>query len=388
MNNNCKIVFISNYFNHHQKYLSDALFELTNGNYCFIETEPISGERLNMGWGENKLPGYVRQSYLSNEKLCECQDLINNADCVITGSAPEVLLENRKKQNKLIFRYSERLLKKGFEPLKYPLRFLRFHKNNPKNSNTYLLCASAYTAADYAKFGLFKNKAYKWGYFPETKNYFDTDKIIKEKKKNSILWAGRFLDWKHPDAVVRIAKKLKESGYEFELNIIGTGTMEQELRKMIFDYDLENEVHMLGSMKPEQVREYMEQSRIFLFTSDRNEGWGAVLNESMNSACAVVASSAIGSVPFLLKDGENGLIYKDGDEEDLYRKVKLLLESKDLCREYGRQAYLTMTDEWNAKIAAERFIKLSEAILNGNKQPDLFASGSCGKAEILKDGWF
>ena len=49
----------------------------------------------------------------------------------------------------------------------------------------------------------------------------------------------------------------------------------------------------------------MEKSEIFLFTSDKGEGWGAVLNESMNSACAVVASHAIGSVPFLLKDGEN-----------------------------------------------------------------------------------
>jgi glycosyltransferase involved in cell wall biosynthesis len=61
-------------------------------------------------------------------------------------------------------------------------------------------------------------------------------------------------------------------------------------------------------MAPEAVRDHMEAADIFLFTSDFNEGWGAVLNESMNSACAVVASHAIGSVPFLLKDGENGFI--------------------------------------------------------------------------------
>ena len=45
---------------------------------------------------------------------------------------------------------------------------------------------------------------------------------------------------------------------------------------------------------------YMESSHIFLlFTSDRNEG--AALNESMNSGCAVVASDAIGSVPYLMR---------------------------------------------------------------------------------------
>lgn len=63
------------------------------------------------------------------------------------------------------------------------MRFLRFHKNNPKNSNIYLLCASAYTAADYSKFGLFKNKTYKWGYFPETKKYEDIEVLVKSKKK-------------------------------------------------------------------------------------------------------------------------------------------------------------------------------------------------------------
>ena len=385
--NNYKIVFVSNYFNHHQKYLSEELFKLTNGSYCFIETEPIEEERLKMGWGENETPDYVKQSYISDEKLRECRDIIGNADCIITGSAPEFLLDNRKKSGKLIFRYSERLLKKGFEPFKYPLRYLRFHKNTPKNANIYLLCASAYTAADYAKFGLFKNKAFKWGYFPETKKHEDINALISSKKKNSILWAGRFIDWKHPDTAVRIAKRLKENGCDFEMNIIGTGAMEQGLKNMISDYCLENEVHILGTMKPEQVRDYMEKSQIYLFTSDRNEGWGAVLNESMNSGCAVVASHAIGSVPFLLKNGENGLIYKDGDEEDLYKKVKSLLDDSDLCSKYGKEAYSTLTDTWSAAAAAKRVVELSESLLN-NKTSSLFKVGPCSKANIIKDDWF
>jgi hypothetical protein len=36
-------------------------------------------------------------------------------------------------------------------------------------------------------------------------------------------------------------------------------------------------------MPPEEVRVHMEQSNIYLFTSDFGEGWGAVLNEAMNS---------------------------------------------------------------------------------------------------------
>lgn len=49
-----KIVFLSNYFNHHQQSLSNELFSLTNGNYYFIETMPIEEERVKMGWGVEK----------------------------------------------------------------------------------------------------------------------------------------------------------------------------------------------------------------------------------------------------------------------------------------------------------------------------------------------
>lgn len=386
--NKYSIVFVSNFFNHHQKYLSDAFYELTGGNYYFIETMPISKERLSMGWGGNGNPGYVKQNYTSVSAEKECQKIINDADVVIFGSAPNELMAQRIKEKKLVFRYSERPLKKKLPLYKYPKWLYVLHRLNPFRAKMYLLCASAYTAADYAKFALFGNKCYKWGYFPETKRYEDIEGIISSKKKNSILWVGRFLTLKHPDAAIRTAKKLKENGYRFELNIIGTGAMEQELKKVISDYNLENEVHMLGSMKPEQVREYMEQSQIYLFTSDRNEGWGAVLNESMNSGCAVVASHEIGSVPFLLKDGKNGFIYKDGDEEDLYRKVKLLLDKPDLCRQYGSSAYSTIVNKWSAETAAERFIELAESILSGNNRPDLFNDGPCSKAYALKDNWY
>ena len=381
------VAFVSNYYTHHQSAFASVMYRLTNGNFIFVETEDFEDERVKLGWKIEK-PDYVKKINNFRETNADIIKFISECDVVIIGSAPLNLLKQRFKNNNLTFVYSERIYKKGFCFYKLPFHFCILQKKYGIQKPLFLLAASAYASYDYSRAGVFINKAFKWGYFPEAKRYEDIEGIISSKEKNSILWAGRFLDWKHPDAAIRAAKKLKENGYKFELNIIGTGAMEQELKKMISDYNLENEVHMLGSMKPEQVREYMEQSQIYLFTSDRNEGWGAVLNESMNSACAVVASHEIGSVPFLLKDGKNGFIYKDGDEEDLYRKVKLLLDKPDLCRQYGSSAYSTIINEWSAETAAERFIELAESILSGNKRPDLFTDGPCSIAKKLKDGWY
>ena len=251
-----------------------------------------------------------------------------------------------------------------------------------------MLCASAYAPADFAKMLSFVDKTYKWGYFTELKKYNDVERLMCEKHKNSILWCSRFIPLKHPEFVVEVAKRLKAEGYEFELNMIGNGELEESTKELIEREGVADRVKMLGSMKPEQVREHMEKSEIFLFTSDRNEGWGAVMNESMNSACAVVANSAIGSVPFLISDGENGYMYKDGDVDDLYNKVKKLLDNADERKQIGKNAYKTMIEEWNAENAAEKFIALCEKMLSGEYKPFPYDSGVCSKAKILKDNGY
>ena len=54
-----KVVFISNYFNHHQAPFSEAMYRLTKGQYWFIATEKMTEERKSMGWGREQVPGYV-----------------------------------------------------------------------------------------------------------------------------------------------------------------------------------------------------------------------------------------------------------------------------------------------------------------------------------------
>ena len=382
-----KIVFVSNYYNHHQSALSESLAKCDDVEYTFIETEQMAQERKAMGWGMEQYPDFIKRSYISEQSMRECLDLINAADVVIHGSAPEMFLKKRLKDGKLTFKYSERIYKEGFKRWQQPLRVIKNYVRGWSKKNHYLLCASAYTYADFSKTFNFHNRAYKWGYFPAVKEYENFESIMANKQPASILWVARLIEWKHPDASIRVAERLRNDGYRFKLNLIGSGVMAQEIRQSIRDKGLTDCVEMLGAMKPEQVREHMEKAEIFLFTSDFNEGWGAVLNESMNSGCAVVASHAIGSVPFLIRDGVNGLIYKNGDIDDLYNKVKFLLDNHERSKELGTNAYKTLTSTWNAELAAERFLNLATKLLNNENVNDLYSDGPCSKSEILKNNW-
>ena len=387
-----KVTFYSNFLNHHQLPFCLAMDRLTGGKFTFVATTSVPAKRLNMGYHDmNKQYPFVLTTYDSAENEQLAKVLAVKSDVVIIGSAPEKYRNMRLKQNKLTFNYSERWYKQGLPFSKISRAFVSslLHYGRWLGKPAYMLCASAYTAADCAKFGNFLGRTYKWGYFPEVKQQ-DVDALIERKRKNDklvILWVARLIGLKHPEAAIHVAERLKKDGFDFELHIIGNGEMEQQLRAWIVEKQLDDCVRMLGSMPPEAVRDHMEAANIFLFTSDFNEGWGAVLNESMNSACAVVASHAIGSVPFLLEDGKNGYIYRNGDMNSLYGRVVTLIEQPALREQMGKEAYHTLAELWNADVAAERFIALAQALLDG-KSPNLFEEGPCSKARILKNGWY
>lgn len=387
-----KVAFYSNFMNHHQLPFCLAMDRLTNGQFTFVATTPVPQERLSMGYHDmNKAYPFVLTTYDSEENLKAAMELAIDSDVIVTGSAPEVYTQIRAETNKLTFRYSERIYKRGLwqvlspRGLKAMLKHHRKYINKPVN----MLCASAYTSFDYGLTGSYRNKTYKWGYFPEVKKQ-NIEELIARKRGNrkvQILWVARMLKWKHPEVAIDVAERLKNAGIEFELKLIGNGVLESQVTEWIREKHLEDCVHMLGAMSPEQVRDHMEAANIFLFTSDFNEGWGAVLNESMNSGCAVVASHAIGSVPFLIENGKNGFIYRNGDMDNLYERVIKLIENPEFREQMGRNAYQTLVEQWNADVAAGRFLALTQAMLDGNTT-DLYSDGPCSRAGVLRNGWY
>lgn len=380
-----RVTFVSNYMNHHQIPVSSFLYEKWKENYCFIQTEPMEEERIRMGWNADtvELP-FVRQYDKEPE---HCKKLIAESDVVIFGGTDdESYIQERLRVGKPVIRYSERLYKEGQWKAVSPrgLRKKYLDHTRYRNAPVYLLCAGGYVAHDFDIVKAYKGKRFKWGYFPEfEKCSGDELNVLRSaEERTELLWAGRFIDWKHPEDALKVAKYLKEKKFDFRLRMAGGGELEAELKTYVKENELENCVEFTGFCKPEEVRRLMKQSHIYLFTSDYKEGWGAVLNEAMNSGCAVVASHAIGAVPYLLTHGNNGLIYKSGNVSDLCQCVELLFEKDSYRKKLGLSAYETIAKEWNPEIAAERLIALCEAVAAGKKQ--FFAEGPLSEAEVVK----
>lgn len=368
-----KITFYSNFLTHHQLPFCLEMYKKYGKDFKFVSMEKINQERISLGYKDmdNDYP-FVLKAYESKEKYNEATKLAVDSDIVIAGSTPtDDYIKERLKQDKITFRYYARIFYNGvlsifdFENSK---KVYDRHLKYKKNKNLYLLCASSYGPNDFNELGMYKNKCFKWGYFPETKTYNVEDLLKqKENEKIEIIWVGRFIKEKHPEYVVKLAQKLKEKNYNFEIKMIGNGELLEKTKSQIEKYNLTNQIKLVGAVKSDKVRSYMEKANIFICTSDKNERWGVVLNEAMNSGCAVIAYKGIGGVPFLIKNNENGLAYTSLD--DFYKKTMKVMDDKALREKLSKNAYKTISEVWTAKVAVQNFEKLVKSIINGKPNP-------------------
>lgn len=367
MGKSFKITFVSNYINHHQIPFCNAMDRLLKGGFTFVQTQPMEEQRVRMGWHEEERPDYVRCFY---EEGDFCRRLIVDCDVVLFGGTDdESYIAERLETGRPVIRISERLYKTGQWKAVSPrgLRKKYLDHTRYRKAPVYLLCAGAYVASDFHIVRAYPGKMYCWGYFPETRHY-DVEALLAGKGYGEgrlpyLLWAGRMIGWKHPELPVEAARFLKGQGLDFHMDIIGDGELRPHVEELAGRYGLGGQVSFLGYQSPETVRQYMERADVFLFTSDRQEGWGAVANEAMNSACALVADHMIGAVPYLVRDGENGLVYEDGKASQLSASVERLVRDRELCRSLGREAYGTIAQVWNAENAAERLMELIEWVI-------------------------
>lgn len=377
-----KIVFVSLVLNIHGIGLSDELYKLTNGEYKFISTGMLDSEN-DKGGGNKQFetrPYLLRVNNYSSK--LEALKLIREADMMIYGAASAYYLKERLKTYKLTFIASERWLKKGLVNILSPslLKKLFTIYLYAHNKPFYALCNSAYAAKDYSKLQILKNKYFKWGYFTSTKQ-LDLEYIIKNKHNAScikILWVARFLKWKHPELMIQLGKKLNANHINFSINMIGVGPLLDRINRDIINMGLSDQIHLLGALPNEKVMELMREHHIFCFTSDKNEGWGAVLNEAMSNGCCPVSSIEIGSTPYLIKNGVNGLSFDLKKGNSLFEKVYWLIKHTEEREKMSIEAYNTINNLWNPQNAAKQLYYLSESLLHNNEYNVL--EGPCSKA--------
>ncbi len=390
-----KLVFYSVVLNHHQAILADTFHSMLGHDYTFIETAPVNDTK---GATEDYSGRpYLLRAWESAQAWELAMELARSADCcVFSGVQALPFQRERLKRGLLSLDMSERWLKRGFMNLFSPAifkMFLAYYLGGWAHKPLYKLCCSAFAASDHRKLGMYRNRCYKWGYFTRVEK-FDVEASQDVSTSNDdgtpLMWCARYLMLKHPELPLLVAARLKAGGYRFTLNMYGSGEYVPAARRMAESLAITDVVRFVGNKPNDELLADMRHHSIFLFTSDRNEGWGAVANESMANGCVLVAADAIGSTPYLVKDGVTGLSFRSSRTsrsfgnpdmaalDSLYEKVKWLLDNPAETRNIRSRSMKLMQELYNPATAAKRLLALVGCLQKGSDPG--FADGPCSKA--------
>lgn len=401
------VAFYTNFIVPHQVPFAKAIVkEVGEENYAYVYTNELSQERVRLGYPIDNEEKWFVKGTTSDIKI---KKLLQESKVLICDAREADLLEHRACHGRYSFYVSERWFKPlnislcgrilfslpGIFRLLLPsylrmaIRFVKLLSGNL----TYYLPQGIHAARDMARLcGLmhgdlgcmFKSpeleferkpggriwikngnddakycldKMRMWGYFVEPTRFSarkSQSSRVKDGSPLRVLWVGRLLKLKHVDTIIRSvgectnSKILGDKAIKFTLDIYGSGIDEDRLRALARKYGEAVKFH--SAIPYDQVRGVMQEHDVYVFSSDSNDGWGAVVSEALEEGMKVVGTYEAGASATILPAAN---LYHVGDWKRLSEILRREIEDVGIgC--------------WTAKEAAKSFLNMIQELDNVN----------------------
>jgi glycosyltransferase involved in cell wall biosynthesis len=123
-------------------------------------------------------------------------------------------------------------------------------------------------------------------------------------------------------------------------------------------------IEVLKARPNPEVLRVISAAEILVLPS-RCEGMGRVLIEGMAASVPLVGSD-VGGIPFMIRNGENGLVFPRGDSRALETRLRELLSNGDMRRRMGANGYRRAHEELDEKAYVEHFSSMVEVTVRGS----------------------
>ena len=167
------------------------------------------------------------------------------------------------------------------------------------------------------------------------KNIYGNNNKIKFKKKYKYLAIaiGRLSSQKNYKELIEAFSSI--SNKDICLNIIGSGPLENDLRRMILDLGLENQINIIPYNK--SIFDWLKLADFHIMSS-LYEGSPNVLWEASFFSVPSIVSSNINAALEILEANKSVLVYKSGEYQSLAKQIELLISDKKLRQYLGSNA--------------------------------------------------
>jgi glycosyltransferase involved in cell wall biosynthesis len=189
-------------------------------------------------------------------------------------------------------------------------------------------------------------------------NFYSVDEVESTKIEldipdDFILYVGSLAPYKGLDTLIAAYNKLDTN---IKLVLIG-------YKYKNYKFESSNNILVIGNASNDIVKEAYRRCKFAVFPSKWPEPCATVMFEAMSHKKAIIASN-IGGFPDVIVDGQTGLLVPFGQEEQLSRAIKYLLDNPDIAIFMGNNGFERFMTYFSADVVAIKIEELYRDLLN------------------------
>lgn len=237
----------------------------------------------------------------------------------------------------------------------------------PVNKSDYVLSVSNGASETLKEYGYKGKNIFVIRNGTDMKPCPSNEKIEKEliekydlKDNVVFLFVGRIVENKNIQFSLDVLRKMKEKFDKFKFLIVGSGNYEDKLKKLVEEYNLQNNVVFVGKVIDRDVlASFYKVADLFLFPSTFDTCGIVVIEAAANKLASVLIENSCASE--LVENGKNGLTYPENLSvwaEELLKIVHLKSKMKSL----GEEAFNSVYFKWED--VAVKYYEFYQKVLN------------------------
>jgi len=191
-------------------------------------------------------------------------------------------------------------------------------------------------------------------------NAVSVEKYINKGDDNFILYSGSLIKRKGVDYLIKAFSEISKI-CDTHLVIIGSGSDENRLKKLVMLENINEQVHFMPPVSRTKFLEYLAKCSIFVLPS-LFECLPVTLLEAMASSKPVIASDIPGSKD-VITHGYDGFLFEKGNVNELKKYLELCLSDEKLRKKMGKNARKTVEEKYTFSKITTQYLDLYEEIV-------------------------
>jgi glycosyltransferase involved in cell wall biosynthesis len=172
---------------------------------------------------------------------------------------------------------------------------------------------------------------------------------LRTQPRPQLIWLRTFHELYNPTLAVRVLSLLRSHVPDVELIMLGP-TRQQSTRKrageLAIELSVEDRLSLHGRVSKTDVGSWLDRADIFLNTTNVDNTPVSVMEAMACGLCVV--STNVGGIPYLIRDGKNGLLVPPNDAEAMAAAVRKILDTPGLAERLSRRARQTVSGlDWS-----------------------------------------